>query len=228
MPATEASTVQTALNGLLFLIAQAAEKASRAEAEGSATCVWDCHDEDRNIDTPDDVLLDTLKRDSEGDAKEMLRAASEQKQCSDVPKGKKSHGCDGKTPMTVVSANMATLDPKAELAAARAGLRQEQRAEELKHMFDDAGADVIALQEHRSKQLDRNVVGSWFRRSRFKQFELNCECSYPSYSVGVHDFHCTMFSVCGCPQSAFWPGGRPRRDGQFLHRAYASNASTNP
>ena len=73
MPATEASTIQTALDGLLSLIFQAAEKASRAEAEGSATCVWDCGDEDLELDTPDDVLLDTLKRGSEGDAQEMLR-----------------------------------------------------------------------------------------------------------------------------------------------------------
>ena len=51
--------------------------------------------------------------------------------------------------MTVVSANIATLDPKVERAAARAGLRQGQRAEELERMFDDAGADVIALQKHR-------------------------------------------------------------------------------
>ena len=42
--------------------------------------------------------------------------------------------------MTVVSANIATLDPKAE---------RGQRAEELERMFDDAGTDVIALEEHR-------------------------------------------------------------------------------
>ena len=51
MPATEASTVQKALDGLLSLIAQAAEKASRAEAKGSATCVWDCEGEDLDLDT---------------------------------------------------------------------------------------------------------------------------------------------------------------------------------
>ena len=73
MPTTEASTIQAALGGLLSLIAQAAEKASRAEAEGSATCVWDCDDGDLDCDTPDDVLLDTLERGSEGDAQEMLR-----------------------------------------------------------------------------------------------------------------------------------------------------------
>ena len=50
--------------------------------------------------------------------------------------------------MSVVWSNIGTLDPKAERAAARAGLRQGQRAEELKRMFDDEGADVIALQEH--------------------------------------------------------------------------------
>ena len=121
---------------------------------GSAT--WDCHDEDLNFDLPDDVLLDTLKRGSEGDAQEMLRAVRRRiraKQCSDVPMGGGgSHCCDGKhsgmTPMTVVSAPTATLDPRAERAAARAGSRQGQRAEELECMFDDAGADVIAL-EHR-------------------------------------------------------------------------------
>ena len=151
MPATEAPTIQNALDGLLSPIAQAAEKASRAEAEGSATCGWDCHDEDLDLDTPDDVLLDTLTRGSESDAQEMLRAVRRRiraKQCSDVSVG----FCDGKhsrmTPMTVVSANIATLDLKAERAA-RAGLCQGQRAEELKRMFDDAGADVIALQEHR-------------------------------------------------------------------------------
>ena len=91
MPATGASPIQTALDGLLSLIAQAAEKASRAEAEGSATCVWDCDDEDLDLDTPDDVLLDTVKRGSEGDAQEMLRTVRRRiraKQCSDVPRRK--------------------------------------------------------------------------------------------------------------------------------------------
>ena len=92
--------------------------------------------------------------------------------------------------MAVVSANIATLDPKAERAGARAGLRQGQRAEELERMFDDAGADVIALQEQRLQTtgqicggLFQQVYSSaspqgtlgvalWFPRSRFKQFEL--------------------------------------------------------
>ena len=60
--------------------------------------------------------------------------------------------------MTVVSANMATLDPKSERAAARAGLRQGQRAEELERMFDDAGADVIAPQEHHTTQCFREKL----------------------------------------------------------------------
>ena len=90
MPATEASTIQAALDGLLSLIAQAAEKARRAEAEGSATCVWDCDDEDLDLGTPVDILLDALKRGSEGDAQEMLRTVRRRiraKQCSDVPMG---------------------------------------------------------------------------------------------------------------------------------------------
>ena len=73
----------------------------------SATCGWDSNDEDLNIDTPDDVLLDTLKRGSEGDAQEMLRAVRRRiraKQCLDVPM-EVSRGCNGKhsgmTPMTV-------------------------------------------------------------------------------------------------------------------------------
>ena len=76
MPATEASTIQAALDGLLSLNAQAAEKASRAKAEG--------------LDTPDDVLLDILKPGSEGDAQEMHRAVRRRiraRQCSDVPVG---------------------------------------------------------------------------------------------------------------------------------------------
>ena len=52
----------------------AAEKASRTETEGSATCVWDCDDEDLDLDIPDDVVLDTLKRGSEDDAQQTLRA----------------------------------------------------------------------------------------------------------------------------------------------------------
>ena len=48
-------------------------RASRTEAEASSTRVWDCDDEDLDLETPDDVLLDTLKRGSEGDAHEMLR-----------------------------------------------------------------------------------------------------------------------------------------------------------
>ena len=59
MPASEASAIQIALDGLLSLIAQAAERASRAEAEGTATRAWDCDDEDLDMDTPDDVLLET-------------------------------------------------------------------------------------------------------------------------------------------------------------------------
>ena len=91
--------------------------------------------------------------------------------------------------MTVVSANIATLDPEAERAAARAGLRQGQRAEELERMFDKAGVDVIAIQEHRLQTTGQRCgglfqqknssasskgtlgVALWFRRSRFKQFE---------------------------------------------------------
>ena len=82
--------------------------------------------------------------------------------------------------MTVVSANMATLVPKAERAAARAGLRQGQRAEELERMFDDAGAHVIALQKHRLQTTGQSCGGLFqqvyssatpLRRSRFKQFE---------------------------------------------------------
>ena len=61
--------------------------------------------------------------------------------------------------MTVVSANVATLDPKAERAAARAGLRQGQRAEELERMFDDAGADVIAIQEYRLQTTGQRCGG---------------------------------------------------------------------
>ena len=88
--------------------------------------------------------------------------------------------------MILVSANIATLVPKAERAAARAGLRQGQRTEELERMFDDAGADVIALQEHRLQTTGQRCgglfssatpqgtfdVAIWFRRSRFKQFEV--------------------------------------------------------
>ena len=80
MPATEASTIQTALDGLLSLLAQAPETAS-AEAEGSATCGWDCDDEDLDLDTPDDVRLDTQKT-------MMLRAVRRRitvKQRADVP-----------------------------------------------------------------------------------------------------------------------------------------------
>ena len=76
MPATEASTTQAALDGLLSIV-QAAETTSRAEAEGSANCVWDCDSEDLDCDTPDDVLLDTLKRGSAGVAQDMLRAVKE-------------------------------------------------------------------------------------------------------------------------------------------------------
>ena len=73
MPPSEASAIQIALDGLLSLIAQAAERASRAEAEGTATRAWDCDDEDLDMDTPDDVLLETPKRGTENDAQEMFR-----------------------------------------------------------------------------------------------------------------------------------------------------------
>ena len=63
------------------------------------------------------------------------------------------------TPMTVASANIATLDSKAERAAARAGLRQEQRAEELERMFNDANANVIAPQEHRLQTTGQRCGG---------------------------------------------------------------------
>ena len=54
------------------LLHKAAEKASRTETEASSTRVWDCDEEDLELETPDDVLLDTLKRGSEGDAQELL------------------------------------------------------------------------------------------------------------------------------------------------------------
>ena len=97
--------------------------------------------------------------------------------------------------MTVVSANTAKLDPKADRAAARAGLRQGQRVEELERMFDDAGADVIALQEHRlqttgqrrgglfqyensaHKALSEMHFGS--DEAVFKQFELTANAVNP-------------------------------------------------
>ena len=60
MPASEQSMVHAPLGGLLSLIAQAAEKASRTEAEASSTRIWDSDDEDLELETPDDVLLETL------------------------------------------------------------------------------------------------------------------------------------------------------------------------
>ena len=147
MPASEASMIQAALDGLLSLIAQAAEKASRSEAEASSTRVWDCDDKDQHpttsFSTPSNEAQKAMRR------KCFVRS---EKQCSDVPTGG-PHGYDGKhnrvTPMTVASANIATLDPKAERAAAHARLRQGKRAEDLELMFDDAGVDVIAIQERR-------------------------------------------------------------------------------
>ena len=82
------------------------------------------------------------------------------------------------------------------------------------------------------KRLDRDVVGSSSRctpapadkalrcsnlvpANPFQAVRLDRECSLPSHSVGVRDFCYTVLSVCGCPQSALWPGGRPCRDGQF-------------
>ena len=51
--------------------------------------------------------------------------------------------------LSLVTANIATMDPKAERAAGRAGRCQGQRAEELERLFDQAGADLVAVQEHR-------------------------------------------------------------------------------
>ena len=202
MLATEASTIQAALDGLLSLIAQAAEKASRAEAEGSATCVWDFDDDDLDLDTPDDVLLETLKRSSDSDAQEMLRTVRRRMRAKQ-------------------SANKATLDPEAEGAAAIARLRQGQRAEELERLFDDAGADIIALQEHRLQTTGQRCGGLfqqvyfgasshgnsgvvlWFRRSRFKQFELTANAVGPRIlSVCMTSTtQCFRFVVAHSPHS---------------------------
>ena len=103
-----------------------------------------------------------------------------------------SHDHDGKhsrvTPMTVVSANIATLDPKAERAAPRAGCAKDN---EPKSSNACLMTRVWTSSPYRSigpKQLDRDVhfqqiyssasskgtlgVALWFRRSRFKQFEI--------------------------------------------------------
>ena len=125
------------------------------------------------------------------------------------------------TPMTVVSANIATLDPKAERAAARAGLRQGQRVEELERMFDDAGADVIAPQEHRLQSAGQSCgglfqqvhssaspqgtfgVALWFPRSRFNQFELAANAVSPCIlSVCMTSAtQCFRFVVAHSPHS---------------------------
>ena len=158
MPASEASAIQIALDGLLSLIAQAAERASRAEAEGTATRAWDCDDEDLDMDTPDDVLLKTPTT---------RHRKTTRKKCSvwsDVESDRKSvqkcrWGVLRMTPMTVVSANIATLDPKAERAAAREGLHQGQQAEELERLMTRVQTSSL----HRnigSNLLDRDVVGS--------------------------------------------------------------------
>ena len=125
------------------------------------------------------------------------------------------------TPMTVVSANIATLDPKAERAAARTGLHQGQRAEEPERMFDDAGADVIAPQEHRLQTTGQRCgglfqhvyssaspqgtfgVALWFLRSRFNQFELAANAVSPRIlSVCmISATQCFRFVVAHSPHS---------------------------
>ena len=156
MPETEESTIQNALDCIRSLIVQAAEKTSRAEAEGSATCGlgWPRR---RFEHRP-------LKRGSQGDSQEWLRAVTRRSEQNNVRMCRWEHGCDGKhsgvTPMTVVSANTAALDPMLSLPPLEQGLRHGQRAEEFERMFDDAGAGVIAVQYTSigSKQLDRDVV----------------------------------------------------------------------
>ena len=156
------------------------------EASIISTCVWDCDDEHLDLGTPDDVLLDTPQT-------RLRRRCAGNAPYGQTSRRWESHGSDGKhsrmTPMTVVSANVAALDRKAERAAARAGLCQGQRAEELERMFDDAGADVISLQEHRLQTTGQRCgglfqqvyssaspygtlgVALWFRRSPFKKFD---------------------------------------------------------
>ena len=139
-----------------------------------------------------------------------------------------SHGSDRKhsrmTPMTVVSANTATLDPKADRAAARAGLRQGQRVEELERMFDDAGADVIALQEHLLQTTGQRCGGLFqcvysahkaLSEMHFGSDEaVSSSSNYPRMQLTL------VFCRCACPQSAFWPSGRRSRDGSFCSEAF--------